>query len=197
MKLNLSKLNGNLIRGESNACCHNEFSNSLKQLIFRRHWILCQINNVDRSIKTQTLLIMWLHLTVQSLIIMKIDVAYLNLFFHKWMQTLKRTCQEANESLALYAVPCNFVTMFKTAYYLHCPLSLPYAFNTYIQKNTSFFEYGLIQRVIQWMHEEVRRNVSPLSRILVHIQSFRFWPLSHVLLENYWIDMEVLYMTNK
>jgi len=75
MKFNLKKITGNVIQRESNACCHNEFSRSLKQLIFR-HWILCQTtNNVDRSIKIQTLLIMWLHVTVRSLIIMKIDVA--------------------------------------------------------------------------------------------------------------------------
>ena len=60
-------------------------------------------------------------------------------FFHHWIQILKRTCQEANESLALYTVPCNFVTMVTTDYYVHCPLSLPSAFNNCIQQNTSSF----------------------------------------------------------
>ena len=77
------------------------------------------------------------------------------------MQTLKRTCQEANKGLALYTLPCNFVTMVTTAYYVHCPLSLPSAFNNCTQQNTSFFVYGLLQRVIQWMYEEVWRNVRP------------------------------------
>jgi hypothetical protein len=57
------------------------------------------------------------------------------------MQTPKRTYQEANEGLALYNVPCNFVTMVTTAYYVHCPLSLPSTFNSCIQQNTSSFLY--------------------------------------------------------
>ena len=62
------------------------------------------------------------------------------------MQAQKGTYQNANEGLAPYNVPRNSVTMVTAAYYVSCPISLPSAFNNYIQQNTYLFVYALLQR---------------------------------------------------